>query len=143
MDAQLPALKPYLARALYEWCADNGLTPYMSVAVDASCRVPQGFVRDGQIVFNIGPEATDRLQMQNDFITFRARFNGVAQEVWVPVARVAALYARENGQGMAFEVTATEDAGAANTMEKPEDSPESPPPPSGKRSERPWLRRVK
>jgi stringent starvation protein B len=137
MDARPPTLKPYLLRALYEWCTDNGLTPYMSVAVDASCRVPQGFVRDGQIVLNIGTEATDRLQMQNDAITFRARFNGVAQEVWVPVARVAALYARENSQGMAFEVSATE-----KTVTPAETPPEEPPPP-GKRSERPWLRRVK
>ncbi|MDR0674473.1 MAG: ClpXP protease specificity-enhancing factor [Zoogloeaceae bacterium] len=135
-DPCLPELKPYIARALYEWCTDNGMTPYMAVSVDATCRVPRGFVRDGQIVFNISPEATERLQMQNDFIAFRARFNGVAQEVWVPVARVAALYARENGRGMAFEVSDT--AGGA---EKPEDPPE--PPPSGGRSERPWLRRVK
>ncbi|MDR3157857.1 MAG: ClpXP protease specificity-enhancing factor [Zoogloeaceae bacterium] len=139
MDARTPALKPYLLRALYEWCTDNGLTPYMSVAVDASCQVPQGFVRDGQIVLNIGPEATDRLQMQNDAIAFRARFNGVAQEIWVPVARVAALYARENSQGMAFDVSATENASATK---KPENPPEEPPP-SRKRSERPWLRRVK
>jgi stringent starvation protein B len=140
MDAQPPALKPYLARALYEWCADNGLTPYMTVAVDASCRVPQGFVRNGQIVFNIGPEATNRLQMQNDFIAFQARFNGVAQEVWVPMARVAALHARENGQGMTFAVSAAENVDAAK---KPENPPEEPPPPSGKRGEHPWLRRVK
>ncbi|MDR0735565.1 MAG: ClpXP protease specificity-enhancing factor [Zoogloeaceae bacterium] len=136
-DAHPPELKPYIARALYEWCTDNGLTPYLAVAVDASCRVPQGFVRDGQIVFNIGQEAAERLQMQNDFIAFRARFNGIAQEVWVPVARVAALYARENGLGMAFEVSST-----ASATEKPEEPPREPPP-SGKRSERPWLRRVK
>jgi stringent starvation protein B len=139
MDAHLPALKPYLARALYEWCTDNGLTPYMTVAVDASCKVPLQFVRDGQIVFNISPEATDSLQMQNDFVAFRARFNGVAQEVWVPMARVAALYAQENAQGMTFVVTVAEAAGAAA---KKLDPPEEPPP-SGKRSERPWLRRVK
>ncbi|MDR2364966.1 MAG: ClpXP protease specificity-enhancing factor [Zoogloeaceae bacterium] len=141
MAAHLPELKPYLARALYEWCTDNGLTPYLTVAVDASCRVPQGFVRNGQIVFNISPEATDRLQMQNDCITFRARFNGVAQEVWVPVTRVAALYAQENGQGMAFEVGVV--AAPENSGDAPENPPEESHPPSGKRSDHPWLRRVK
>lgn len=96
--------KPYLLRALYEWCTDNGYTPYIVVVVDASTRVPSEFVKNGEIVLNISFEATGNLKMDNDFIHFKARFGGVAREIEVPVANVSAIYARENGQGMAFEV---------------------------------------
>jgi stringent starvation protein B len=95
--------KPYLIRAIYEWCADQGFTPYLAVAVDARTRVPREYVKDGQIVLNVAADATGQLQMGNEEITFQARFNGVAFPVSVPVAAVAAIYARENGQGMAFE----------------------------------------
>ncbi|MDR3056089.1 MAG: ClpXP protease specificity-enhancing factor [Zoogloeaceae bacterium] len=101
---QLPATKPYLVRAIWEWCEDNGFTPYLAVAVDASCRVPQEFVKEGQIVLNIAADATHKLQMQNDYVGFQARFGGVAREVYVPIERIAAIYARENSNGMAFEV---------------------------------------
>jgi stringent starvation protein B len=104
---KLPSTKPYLVRAIWEWCNDNGFTPYLAVAVDASCRVPQEFVKDGQIVLNIGAEATHKLQMQNDLVSFQARFGGVAREIHVPMSRVAAIYAHENGNGTAFEVEAT------------------------------------
>ncbi|MDR0528636.1 MAG: ClpXP protease specificity-enhancing factor [Zoogloeaceae bacterium] len=104
----IPSTKPYLLRALWEWCCDHGFTPYLAVAVDEYCRVPQEFVRDGQIVLNISEEAAHGLQLQNDMVCFQARFNGVAQEVSVPVARVAALYSRENGVGMTFSVDLTE-----------------------------------
>jgi stringent starvation protein B len=114
--------KPYLLRALWEWCNDNGLTPHIVVQVDASCLVPREFVRDGQIVLNIGGEATQALRMDNDFVNFKARFSGVAREVMVPVARVAAIYARENGQGMSFEV---EDHAVPSA---PEPTPEPPAP---------------
>ena len=96
--------KPYLLRALYEWCTDNGYTPYIVVAVDARTRVPMEFVNNGEIVLNISFEATGNLKMDNDFIHFKARFGGVAREIEVPVDNVSAIYARENGQGMAFEV---------------------------------------
>ena len=96
--------KPYLIRALFEWCVDQGFTPYLSVSVDAYTQVPKAFVKDGQIVLNLSPEAVHQLSMGNDFITCSARFGGVAQPVTVPIGRVAALYARENGNGMAFEV---------------------------------------
>jgi stringent starvation protein B len=102
-DDQLPSLKPYLVRAIHEWCSDNGYTPYLAVAVDAYTRVPREYVKDGQIVLNLGLEATHQLAMGNELITFSARFNGVAQNLSVPVDNVAAIYARENGQGMAFE----------------------------------------
>lgn len=95
--------KPYLLRALYEWCLDQGLTPYLQVLVNATTRVPREHVREGQIVLNIGPDATHQMSMGNEEITFQARFNGSAFPVKVPVAAVMAIYARENGQGMAFE----------------------------------------
>ena len=96
--------KPYLLRALYEWCTDNGYTPYIVVAVDARTRVPPEFVKNGEIVLNISFDATGNLKMDNDFIHFKARFGGVAREIELPVENVSAIYARENGQGMAFEV---------------------------------------
>ncbi len=96
--------KPYLVRAITEWCNDAGFTPYVAVAVDDSVRVPQEFARNGEIVLNISSVATNRLLIDNDAISFQARFGGVAREVYVPMAQVIAVYARENGQGMAFEV---------------------------------------
>jgi stringent starvation protein B len=96
--------KPYLLRALYEWCTDNGYTPYIVVTVDARTRVPAEFVKNGEIVLNISFDATGNLKMDNDFIHFKARFGGVARELELPVENVSAIYARENGQGMAFEV---------------------------------------
>jgi stringent starvation protein B len=94
--------KPYLLRALYEWCTDNGYTPYIVVAVDARTRVPMEFVKNGEIVLNISFEATGNLKMDNELITFKARFGGIARELEIPVDNVSAIYARENGQGMAF-----------------------------------------
>jgi stringent starvation protein B len=101
--------KPYLLRALYEWCTDNGYTPYIVVVVDAGTRVPAEFVKNGEIVLNISFEATGNLKIDNDFIHFKARFGGVAREIEVPVSNVSAIYARENGQGMAFEVQREEE----------------------------------
>ncbi len=98
--------KPYLLRAIFEWCLDQGYTPYINVAVDETTRVPREHVKSGQIVLNLSPDATHQLAMGNELITFSARFNGIAQALSVPVTRVAAIYARENGQGMAFEVSA-------------------------------------
>ena len=96
-------IKPYLIRAIHEWCTDQGYTPYLAVAVDAYTQVPREHVRDGQIVLNVSLDATHQLNLGNDEITFSARFNGAARPLLVPVANVAAIYARENGQGMAFE----------------------------------------
>ncbi len=94
--------KPYLLRAVYEWCVDNGYTPHISVVVDSRTRVPMEHVRDGEIVLNIGPVAASRLQIGNEVIECTARFSGVAKELVIPVASVAAIYARENGHGMSF-----------------------------------------
>ncbi|MDN7674200.1 ClpXP protease specificity-enhancing factor [Burkholderia oklahomensis] len=103
--------KPYLLRALYEWCTDNGYTPHIAVRVDKSTRVPRQFVRDGEIVLNISFEATSQLQMGNEWIEFTARFSGKAHKIEVPIANVLAIYARENGQGMAFQVDVVAEAG--------------------------------
>ena len=94
--------RPYLIRALYEWCTDNGLTPYVAVAVDETVQVPREYVKNNEIVLNISFDATSSLKLGNDFIEFKARFAGSAREIMVPVSRVIAIYARENGQGMAF-----------------------------------------
>ena len=94
--------KPYLMRAIYEWCADSGLTPYLAVAVDKDCQVPMEFVRDGEIVLNIGAGATPNLTIDNEWVSFNARFGGVAREIFVPVGAVIGIYAKENGQGLFF-----------------------------------------
>jgi stringent starvation protein B len=107
--------KPYLIRAIHEWCSDSGLTPYIAVLADAGVNVPQEFVKNGEIVLNISPLATNRLKLGNELIEFQARFGGVAREVSVPVDKVIAVYARESGQGMAFDVPRNVPAGAADT----------------------------
>jgi stringent starvation protein B len=96
--------RPYLIRALYDWCTDNGLTPYVAVLVDDTVQVPREYVKNGEIVLNISFDATSSLKLGNEFIEFKARFAGSAREIMVPVNRVIAIYARENGQGMAFPV---------------------------------------
>jgi stringent starvation protein B len=136
---------PYLLRALYEWCADQGFTPYIAVRVDANTVVPRQFVRDGQIILNINADAVQNLHMGNDFITFQARFGGVAQGVSIPVVNVAAIYARENGQGMAFEAAAepVEGAPPAEAAEPPQIEPPPGEPPPGEPPPRPHLTRIK
>ncbi|MBF5003630.1 ClpXP protease specificity-enhancing factor [Diaphorobacter caeni] len=99
---EITSTRPYLVRAIHEWCIDNGFTPYIVVSVNESVRVPHEFVKDGEIVLNASYDATSSLQLGNDYIEFKARFGGVAREIMVPVGRVIAVYARENGQGMAF-----------------------------------------
>ncbi len=94
--------RPYLIRALYEWCTDNGFTPYVAVSVDETVVVPREFVKNGEIVLNISFDATSALRLGNEAIEFNARFSGTAREIMVPINRVMAVYARENGQGMAF-----------------------------------------
>ena len=100
--AQSSSTRPYLVRALHEWCTDNGFTPYIAVLVDDTVQVPREYVNNGEIVLNISFDATSNLQLGNEFVVFKARFGGVAREISVPIARVIAIYARENGQGMAF-----------------------------------------
>ncbi len=109
MNAQeSPSTRPYLVRALYEWCTDNGLTPYVAVMVDETVQVPREYVQDGEIVLNVSFDATSSLKLGNEFIEFKARFGGKPREIMVPMNRVMAIYARENGQGMAFPVNRAE-----------------------------------
>ena len=102
--------KPYLLRALYEWCVDNGYTPHLAVKVDSRSQVPSEYVRNGEITLNVAPSAVHKLQMGNELIEFSARFAGVARQISVPVPCIYALYARETGHGMTFDVDAPEPA---------------------------------
>jgi stringent starvation protein B len=117
--------KPYMLRAIYEWCTDSGFTPYLAVKVDAATTVPMEYVKKGEIVLNISFGATSGLKMENDAIHFHARFGGVSREIYVPVQNVLAIYANENGQGMAFEVTST---AAETPAPAPAEAPASPAP---------------
>jgi len=101
-DNQGSSTRPYLLRALHEWCTDNGFTPYIAVHVDAAVQVPMEHVKNNEIVLNIGIEATSGLKLGNEAVEFRARFGGVSRDIVVPLDHVVAIYARENGQGMAF-----------------------------------------
>lgn len=122
--------RPYLIRALYEWCTDNGFTPYVAVVVDETVQVPREYVKDNEIVLNIGFDATSSLTLGNEFIEFKARFAGTAREILVPISHVIAIYARENGQGMAFPMEAAAkpaDTGAISQAGPEPDSLEIPP----------------
>jgi len=152
--------RPYLLRALHEWCTDNGYTPYIAVQVDEMVQVPQEYVKNGEIVLNVSYDATSSMSLGNDVIEFKARFAGTPREIIVPVDRVLAIYARENGQGMAFPmhskggaetgvttvVPAPESRAplaavtTSKTASEPSDGDANPPtPPNG----RPTLKRVK
>ncbi len=142
IDAELPSTRPYLIRALYEWCTDNGFTPYVAVKVDQTVQVPREYVQGGEIVLNISYDATSSLKLGNEFIEFKARFGGQPRDIMVPVGRVMAIYARENGQGMAFPVQ--EDAPSVSEVvpapPAQDDEPPTPPPAAG---QRPALKRIK
>jgi stringent starvation protein B len=96
--------KPYLIRAIHEWCADSNFTPYLSVKVDANTRVPMEYVKNGEIVLNVSYDATHRLTIGNDAVQFSARFNGVSRECSIPIEAVLGIFARENGQGLFFQI---------------------------------------
>lgn len=101
--ADLISTKPYMLRAMHEWCVDNNLTPHLVVTVNSRTRVPMAYVKDGQIVLNINYSATKDLHIDNESVVFSARFGGVAQNIYVPMDAVSGIFARENGQGMFFE----------------------------------------
>ena len=100
--SDVPSNKPYLIRALHQWCTDFGFTPFIAVFVDSRVEVPMEFVKNDEIVLNLSLEACHQLQMENDWISFQARFGGIPRKIMVPVTHVLAIYARENGQGMSF-----------------------------------------
>ena len=155
-----PSTRPYLIRAMYEWCTDHAFTPYVAVKVDGSVQVPREFVQGGEIVLNISFDATSSLQLGNEFIEFKARFGGKPRDIMVPLNRVMAIYARENGQGMSFPVTdsplgqtvvgmdklASVPTAAASTPTSPthEVAPDDQPtPPTSPTHTRPTLTRIK
>ena len=146
-STELPSTRPYLIRALYDWCSDNGFTPYVAVKVDASVQVPREYVQGGEIVLNVSMDATSSLKLGNEFIEFKARFGGKPRDIMVPIHRVMAIYARENGQGMAFPVS-DDDASAAPTLaavpvqDAPVEDGDDPTPPTPSTS-RPALKRIK
>ncbi|QMT30887.1 ClpXP protease specificity-enhancing factor [Alysiella filiformis] len=113
--------KPYLLRALYEWCLDNAYTPYIAVWVNEHTRVPAQFVKDEQIVLSISPTATKDLLIDNEWVNFHARFGGVSHEIWVPVGHVMSLFSKETGEGMGFEVEPHQpaDSGSPNPATEP------------------------
>jgi stringent starvation protein B len=143
---ELPSTRPYLIRALYDWCSENGFTPYVAVKVDASVQVPREYVQGGEIVLNVSMDATSSLKLGNDFIEFKARFGGKPRDIMVPIHRVMAIYARENGQGMAFPVNdddvPTTTLTAVQTHEAEALPDDEPTPPSASPS-RPALKRIK
>ncbi len=145
--------KPYLLRALFEWCVDNGYTPHVAVKVDSRTQVPSEYVKNGEITLNISPNAVHKLQMGNELIEFSARFGGVARQISVPIANVFALYARETGHGMTFDTDAPKPpaqakAEPASLLGKPRSpaalpAPASPEPPKKPSGGKPTLRRIK
>ncbi|HEY8118351.1 MAG TPA: ClpXP protease specificity-enhancing factor [Methylophilaceae bacterium] len=106
--SELASTKPYMVRALHEWCMDNGLTPHLLVRVNSQTRVPLGYVKDGEIVLNLNYAATKDLLIANDAISFSARFGGVSQNLYIPIDAVRGIFARENGQGMFFQEEASD-----------------------------------
>jgi stringent starvation protein B len=145
---ELPSTRPYLIRALYDWCSDHGFTPYVAVKVDPTVQVPREYVQGGEIVLNVSMDATSSLKLGNEFIEFKARFGGKPRDIMVPIQRVMAIYARENGQGMAFPVSDDDAASApvlsavtapAELTDTPDDEPTPPP----QNPTRPALKRVK
>lgn len=130
--------RPYLIRALYEWLADNNQTPYLLVNAEyEDVHVPFNYVEDGRIVLNISMSAVRDLQLDNEAITFNARFGGQPMQVYVPPAAVLGIYSRENGQGMLFP---EEDMQADNDDDQP---PPEPPQKKAAKGSRPALRVVK
>lgn len=139
-----PSVRPYLIRALYEWCTDSGFTPLMALYVDENVQVPREYVKNNEIVLNISFDATRGLKLGNQFVEFQTRFGGVTHSVMAPVGCVTAVYARENGQGMSFPYEAAAPAVHAITPQEGSSSPPKPPtPPATTPRKRPALKRIK
>ena len=126
----IPSTKPYLIRALHEWCSDNGFTPFIAVFVDGRVEVPMEFVKNYEIVLNLSSEACHQLDLGNEWVSFQARFGGVPKRVMVPVTHVLAIYARENGQGMSFPFDGAKTPDSSNASEGSGDAPKKAPRPT-------------
>jgi stringent starvation protein B len=124
----IPSTKPYLIRALHEWCSDNGFTPFIAVFVDGRVEVPMEFVKNDEIVLNLSSEACHQLDLGNEWVSFQARFGGVPKRVMVPVTHVLAIYARENGQGMSFPFDGAKNPDPSNISDDVSDTPKKPRP---------------
>ncbi|HVY05877.1 MAG TPA: ClpXP protease specificity-enhancing factor [Burkholderiales bacterium] len=124
---------PYLIRAIFEWCCDSGLTPYIAVKVDETTKVPMEYVKNGEIVLNVSPDATRNLKIGNDLLQFSARFAGVSREVSVPINMVSSIFAKENGQGMSFRVSPAPPAGGPARPDRVPPNDDRPAPPAGGR----------
>lgn len=134
--------QPYLIRAIYDWIIDNNFTPYLLVnAEEDNVKIPREYVEDGKIVLNINPSAIGDLQLGNDYIMFNARFSGKAMEVSVPIIAVLSIYARENGQGMMFDESNSNNLPPTPPQGKPSTEGSSPSKP--KKSSKPQLKIVK
>ena len=126
---------PYLIRAIFEWCCDNGLTPYIAVKVDETTKVPMEYVKNGEIVLNVSPDATRNLKIGNDLLQFSARFAGVSREISVPINTIGGIFAKETGQGLSFQTSPSAKANVVTPI-KADGSPpndDHPVPPSGGR----------
>ncbi|WP_353432453.1 ClpXP protease specificity-enhancing factor [Polynucleobacter sp. MWH-UH23A] len=121
--SDIPSNKPYLIRALHQWCTDFGFTPFIAVFVDASVEVPLEYVKNHEIVLNLSLEACHQLQIENDWISFQARFGGVPRKIMVPISHVLAIYARENGQGMSFPLEPPKDLHLAENSDQTQEKP--------------------
>lgn len=126
----IPSTKPYLIRALHEWCSDNGFTPFIAVFVDGRVEVPMEFVKNDEIVLNLSSEACNQLDLGNEWVSFQARFGGVPKRVMVPVTHVLAIYARENGQGMSFPFDGAKNPDPSNRGNDGSETPKKSPRPS-------------
>jgi stringent starvation protein B len=124
----IPSTKPYLIRALHEWCSDNGFTPFIAVFVDGRVEVPMEFVKNDEIVLNLSSEACHQLDLGNEWVSFQARFGGVPKRVMVPVTHVLAIYARENGQGMSFPFDGAKTPDPSSASDGASDAPKKPRP---------------
>ncbi len=122
---------PYLIRAIFEWCCDNGLTPYIAVKVDETTKVPMEYVKNGEIVLNVSPDATRNLKIGNDLLQFSARFAGVSREISVPINTIGGIFAKETGQGLSFQTSSPVSAQVVTPIVPPND--DRPHPPSGGR----------
>lgn len=124
--------KPYLLRAMYEWCIDNGHTPYLACRITPQVRVPKHLMQQDEVVFNIGPVASPNLSIDNDWVFFSARFNGVSEDIWLPVGQVVGIFARETGEGMGFSAeveTGNEAAAITDSDNTQTDEKDGNPPP--------------
>jgi stringent starvation protein B len=113
--------KPYLIRAIYEWCSDCGYTPYISVKVDDNTRVPDEYIKNGEIILNISHDAAHHLTLGNEVIQFSARFAGVSREISIPVTTVQGIFAKETARGMIFPPEVESDASQDETAGKEPD----------------------